>query len=357
MVAAAAYGSAVPGVDHIEGQRCVRRNVGVQPVAGSPGTEPHAGDGLAGRTGRAEQEADGRCRPRRSDPRSPPRTSTCRRSSEESTLRVVPAPPCSPKTSQGSSACRSSMVTPDRSTVPSTGKAELEVRTEPLCFERQAGLPQVGYHSLEIGPQEVRQHEPVVQRSAPSYQPLPVGLLPEPRDQRAYEQLRARLMRACGAISNARNSTRPEPAHRALGRVELVDADLCAMRVSADIDEEIAKQPVDQPGRNRSARVRKLLKRDLEFIEGFVPRLVRARRLTGRPDELAREHVGQRRMVLPKRDNAGQQVRPSQEGAVGWRHTTGYDVISSARCRGGGHPSGISAPPDPAPQPLRRRPS
>ena len=66
-------------------------------------------------------------------------------------------------------------------------------------------------HVVEILPDEVRQHEAIVQLGAPARQTL--------RARRASRQKRAtsarsssccvRLMRACGGISKARISSRP----------------------------------------------------------------------------------------------------------------------------------------------------
>ena len=73
-----------------------------------------------------------------------------------------------------------------------------------------------------------------------------------------------------------------------------------------------------------------LAKRDLELVEGFVARLVHARRLAGRPDELAGEQVGERGVVLPVGDDAGEQVGAAQERAVGRRDAAGDDVVAAA---------------------------
>ena len=48
-----------------------------------------------------------------------------------------------------------------------------------------------------------------------------------------------------------------EPARAAVGRVHLVDAELAAVGVARDVREEVAQQPVDEPGRRRLARARR----------------------------------------------------------------------------------------------------
>ena len=139
-------------------------------------------------------------------------------------------------------------------------------------------------------------------------------------------------MRASGGISKPRNSTRPEPAGRAVGRIELVDADLGAVGVAGDIDQQVAQQPVDQPGQRRRALAGRghLRQRDLQLVERVVARLVDARRLAGRADEQAGEQVGQRRVALPVQDQALQQVGPAQERAVVRRRAADHDVVAAA---------------------------
>ena len=44
----------------------------------------------------------------------------------------------------------------------------------------------------------------------------------------------------------------PQPPARGVGRVQLVDAEFGAMRVAGDVDQQIAQQPVDEPGRRTS---------------------------------------------------------------------------------------------------------
>ena len=41
-----------------------------------------------------------------------------------------------------------------------------------------------------------------------------------------------------------------EAARRPVGRIQLVDADLGAVRVAGHVDQEIAEQPIDEPRRH-----------------------------------------------------------------------------------------------------------
>jgi hypothetical protein len=60
-------------------------------------------------------------------------------------------------------------------------------------------------------------------------------------------------MRACGGISKARSSSRPSRPVAVSGAVELVDAELGAVGVAGDVDEQVAQQAVDQPRRHLGA--------------------------------------------------------------------------------------------------------
>ena len=139
-------------------------------------------------------------------------------------------------------------------------------------------------------------------------------------------------MRACGGISKARISTQPQPAGRAVGRIQLVDAELGAVRVAGDVDQQVAEDAIDQPRRRTSCRAprRSRLHRDLEFVDRVGARLVHARRLAGRADEHAGEQIRQRRMIQPVADEALEQIGAPQERAVGRRRAAEHDVVAAA---------------------------
>ena len=169
--------------------------------------------------------------------------------------RCASAPPaalCSPSTSQGSSAWRSSSDTPRPLDRPSSGKRNSKWGRNHPTSSGHARIAQVGDDALEVGPQEVRQHEAVVQRRAPAHQRPAVGLLPEPGDERADQQLLGEAHARVRRHLEGAELDQAEPAHRPLRRVQLVDADLGPVRIAGDVDQQVAEQPVDQPGR-RSA--------------------------------------------------------------------------------------------------------
>ena len=138
-------------------------------------------------------------------------------------------------------------------------------------------------------------------------------------------------MRACGGISKARNSSRPRRPRGAVGRVQLVDAELGAVGVAGDVDQQVAEQAVDQPRRRSRRPARRHLREgDLQLVERVVARLVDARRLAGRADEQAGEQVRQRRMVVPVGDQAAQQIGAAQERPVGRRGAAEHEVVAAA---------------------------
>ena len=141
-------------------------------------------------------------------------------------------------------------------------------------------------------------------------------------------------MRGWGGISNARNSTNPRRPVGTVRGIEFVDADLGTVGVAGDVDQQVAEDPVDQPGRaiqaGRGERVGDLPQRDLQLIKLIVARFIHARRLAGRADEQAAEQVAERGMVLPIPDQRGEQVRAAQERAVGRGRAADDDMVAAA---------------------------
>ena len=235
-------------------------------------------------------------------------------------------------------------------------EAELEVRREPGGIEGKAGGAQLGDHVIEVLLHEGGQQKAVVQGRAPPGEPLAraaaVGLAPEARHQGAQQQLlRQAHARVRRHLEGAQLQQAQAP-RRAVRREELVDAELGAVGVAGDVDEQVAQGAVHQPGRH-VARFRcgrrtrytcrlsggaphpgvplQLRQRDLQFVDLIVARLVDAWGLAGGADEQAAEQVAQRGVVVPVGQQAGQQVRPAQEGAVGRRRPAQHEVVAPAR--------------------------
>src|SRR3954447_6132912 len=101
------------------------------------------------------------------------------------------------------------------------------------------------------------------------------------------------------------------------------------MRVPRHIHQQISKETVYQP--EWTIALGQLGKCDFQFVQSIVASFVNSWVLAGRPDECTREQVRKRRMVLPERDHAAQQIRSSQEWTFGWRGAPEHDVIPASR--------------------------
>ena len=211
-------------------------------------------------------------------------------------------------------------------------EAERPLRLVPLQVEGIAGARQVADHLGKVAPDEMRQHEPVVQRRAPAHQPPALRLAPEPGHQGADQQLLGQAHARVRRHLEAAEFQQAQPSRRPVRRIEFVDADLGAVGVAGHIGQEVAQQPVDQPGRRRglAAWLRNLPQRNVQFVERVVPRLVDARRLAGGSDEQPGEQVGQRRMPLPIEQQALQHVGPAQERRVRRARSADHHVRAAA---------------------------
>ena len=73
-----------------------------------------------------------------------------------------------------------------------------------------------------------------------------------------------------------------------------------------------------------------MFERQLQFIQRIVARFVDTRGLAGGPDEQAREQIRQRRMVVPVRNQAAQQIGTAQERRVVRCRGPEHEVIAAA---------------------------
>src|SRR5262249_33912917 len=96
-----------------------------------------------------------------------------------------------------------------------------------------------------------------------------------------------------------------ESARWAVGRIQLVDADLRSMRIAGHVDQQVAENAIDEPRHRRAEiAIRHFGERELELVQRIEARFVDARRLTRRTDEQSRKEIRQHGMVLPVRDQA-----------------------------------------------------
>ena len=130
------------------------------------------------------------------------------------------------------------------------------MRREPVALEREAVAPQLVEHVVEVVPDEVRQHEAIVQLGAPARQRRRVRLAPEARDQRPQQQLLRQAHARVRRHLERAHLEQAAPPRRAVGRIQLVDAELGAMRVAGDVDQQVPEQrdrPATAPAAARVA--------------------------------------------------------------------------------------------------------
>jgi len=81
-----------------------------------------------------------------------------------------------------------------------------------------------------------------------------VRCLPEARHERAQEQLLRQAHALVRRHLEGAQLEKPQPSGRTVRELELVDAELRTMRIAGHVDQEIAKQTIDEPWRTLLAR-------------------------------------------------------------------------------------------------------
>ena len=201
---------------------------------------------------------------------------------------------------------------------PAKGEAEFELGGEPFGLEVETMLAQVLQHTEEILPDETAKHETIMQGGAPAGEVTRKRLVPIAGNQGPDQQLLGERHARIGRHFETAELHQPKPPGRAIGGIELVDANFGPVGIAGDIDQQIAEQAVGQPGQRRGAFVwrRYLRHGSFELIETVVAGLIQARGLAGRADKHAGEKVAHRGVALPVQHQRFEQVRPAQEGAV-----------------------------------------
>ena len=129
-------------------------------------------------------------------------------------------------------------------------EAEFEMRREPGAIETEPVRAKLLQHVGEILRDVMRQQEVVVDAGAPVHQTPLVGRPPERRHGGAHQQeLRRRHPRMRRHFQRT-EFDQPQPARCGLRCVQLVDAELGAMRVAGHVGQQMAEHPIDQPGRH-----------------------------------------------------------------------------------------------------------
>ncbi len=118
------------------------------------------------------------------------------------------------------------------------GKAELEMRREPVGTHVETGAAELLQDVRKVLFDEMRQHEPIVQLSSPPHQALRgIRCSPEARDERSEQELLRETHLGVRGHFERPQLEQPEATCRAIGRVQLVDAEFRAMGVPGDIGE------------------------------------------------------------------------------------------------------------------------
>ena len=171
-------------------------------------------------------------------------------------------------------------------------ETEFGERIKPAGLEGDAVRAQIGRHVGDVLDQEVRQQVSPVQVRAVPDQRGAQRFVPEPRHQRAHQQRLHHRHAQMRRHLEAAQLQEAEPAARAVGAVELVDAELGAMGVAGDVGEQVPQRAVGHPGVRwrawRRSQAGDLGERDLEFVERLGAALVDPRRLRRGADESAR---------------------------------------------------------------------
>jgi hypothetical protein len=167
----------------------------------------------------------------------------------------------------------------------------------------------------------------------PADEPFPVGRFPKYGNERSNEEL---LREAHSRVR--RHLERPKlhealPPRRAIGAVELVDAQLGAARMYRPVNQQSPEEPVVEPRRRRLALRRLVEPSECTSRRGCRFALVDSWRFACRADEQPRKEVRERRMIEPVADEALKQVRPPEYRAVLRRRPTQDDVVAAAGAR------------------------
>src|SRR6516225_4953598 len=73
--------------------------------------------------------------------------------------------------------------------IADVGKTKFKVRVKPLRLYWVAAVLKILNHITEVTPNKVREHPAVMNLSSPMHEALVVGLLPEPGDKGAQQEL------------------------------------------------------------------------------------------------------------------------------------------------------------------------
>jgi hypothetical protein len=270
VVGGAAEAAVGPAVDDVDADRVVDAQVGLQAVGRRPGAEAEAADQLAGRVGGAQWDLevghdDGvalRDQALDAELEALHRAVDVARGAGDAGLLAEDGPGLE----------RVADLDRDVAGVEAADQRAAQVH-EGLVGgggQRRALGGQPGQDVLEVAPEVVGQQEPVVQRLAPADQRRAVGGAREGGDEGAGQRrLGGRHARVRRHLVGA-ELDEALAAVGATGVEELVDGDLGAVGVAGDVDEQVAKEHVAEPGRRWLVGVAEVVgvgERELELGE------------------------------------------------------------------------------------------
>ncbi len=174
-------------------------------------------------------------------------------------------------------------------------KAKFKMGREPFVLKRIACLTEFLKDVLPVELDEVGEHETVVQRVPPVDQLSPIRFFPESGDERSHQELLNQTHARVRRHFKSPQLDQPQPGRSGVGRIKFVDANLRAMSVAGEIDQEVAKDAVDRPGTYEfgGAGIGDLIEGDLKLIKRVGARFIDARMLAGGTYEESGEEIGE----------------------------------------------------------------
>ena len=144
---------------------------------------------------------------------------------------------------------------PPRSTAPTSGKRNSKWGANQSRLQREAGVAARSAMTLSKSAQRKcgsmkRSCSVVPQRTSGGGRAAPRTTATSARIEQLLGEAHARVRRHLEGAE----LDEAEPAHGPFRRVELVDADLGAVGVAGGVDQQVAEQAVDQPGRDGCRR-------------------------------------------------------------------------------------------------------
>jgi hypothetical protein len=157
-----------------------------------------------------------------------------------------------------------------------------------------------------------------------------VRLVPEFGDQRPQQQVLCQAHARVRGHFEGAHFQQAQSTGGGFGGIELVDAELRAVRVASGIHQQVAEDSIYDPRWN-IAMIGNLAERDFQFVHLIVACFIHARGLAGWAHELPAEEIRQRRVIVPIPNEAAQQIGPAKERRILRRCAADDDVIPAAR--------------------------